>query len=171
MSVGMQLSVLCSEDAARVTPGDVEQASAGTLFGLHLLSSQLKACEIWPRGAVDASYFEPVVSDVPALVLSGDLDPVTPPAWGDAVVKSLENGRHITVPGTGHGVIATVCGQRLIQDFLDRASSELLDITCVKSIKRPPFFVSPAGPDPAHTTGSGPGQDGDRTGPGPGQAP
>jgi pimeloyl-ACP methyl ester carboxylesterase len=171
MSVGMQLSVLCSEDATRVTATDVQQASTGTLFGLHLLSSQLKACEIWPRGAVDASYFEPVVSDVPALVLSGDLDPVTPPAWGDAVVKSLENGRHITVPGTGHGVIATVCGQRLIQDFLDRASSELLDITCVKSIKRPPFFVSPAGPDPAHTTGSGPGQDGDRTGPGPGQAP
>jgi pimeloyl-ACP methyl ester carboxylesterase len=152
MSVGMQLSVLCSEDAARVTPADVQQASIGTIFGLHLLSSQLKACEIWPRGAVDASYYEPVVSDVPALVLSGDLDPVTPPAWGDAVVKSLKNGRHITAPGTGHGVMATACGQKLIQDFLDRGSAELLDVTCVNSIKRPPFFVTPAGPDPDHAT-------------------
>jgi len=157
MSIGMQLSVLCSEDAARVTQSDVQQAAAGTLFGLHLLSNQLKACEMWPRGEVDGSYYEPVVSDVPALVLSGDLDPVTPPAWGEAVVKSLKNGRHITVPGTGHGVIATSCGQRLIQDFLDSAASGPLDASCVGSIKRPPFFVTPAGPDPVHATSPGPG--------------
>jgi pimeloyl-ACP methyl ester carboxylesterase len=178
MSVGMQLSVLCSEDAARVTPADVEQASTGTLFGLHLLSSQLKACEIWPRGVVEASYYEPVVSDVPALVLSGDLDPVTPPAWGESVVKSLKNGRHITAPGTGHGVISTACGQKLIQDFLDRASADFLDVVCVKSIKRPPFFVTPAGPDPVHamapassplpSPASSPGQ---RPAPGDGHAP
>ena len=80
MSVGMQLSVLCSEDAPRVTPADMQQATAGTVFGSHLLGNQLKACEIWPRGVVDrVLYYEPVVSDVPALVLSGDLDPVTPP--------------------------------------------------------------------------------------------
>ena len=50
----MQLSVLCSEDAARVTPADMQQATAGTVFGSHLLSNQLKACEIWPRGVVGA---------------------------------------------------------------------------------------------------------------------
>jgi pimeloyl-ACP methyl ester carboxylesterase len=162
MSVGMQLSVLCSEDAARVTASDVEQAAEGTLFGAHLLSGQLDACAMWPRGTVDASYYEPVVSEVPALVLSGDLDPVTPPTWGEGVVKSLRNGRHITVPGTGHGVIGTACGQKLIQDFLDNASAASLDVSCVRSIKRPPFFVTPAGPDPRHTTGSGSG-----LGPGP----
>jgi pimeloyl-ACP methyl ester carboxylesterase len=153
MSVGMQLSVLCSEDAAHVTPADVQQAATGTIFGLHLLSGQLKACEMWPRGVVEASYYEPVVSDVPALVLSGDLDPVTPPTWGESVAKSLKNGRHITVPGTGHGVVGTACGQKLIQDFLDSASSASLDVSCVRSIKRPPFFVTPAGPDPVHATG------------------
>jgi pimeloyl-ACP methyl ester carboxylesterase len=151
MSVGMQLSVLCSEDAARVTQTDVDQATAGTLFGSHLLGNQLKACAIWPRGIVDASYYEPVVSDVPALVLSGDLDPVTPPSWGEAVVKSLSHGRHVTVPATGHGVIGTACGITLIQDFIDSASSDSLDVSCVRSVKRPPFFVTPAGPDPAHT--------------------
>jgi pimeloyl-ACP methyl ester carboxylesterase len=152
MSVGMQLSVLCSEDAPRVTHADVQQAAAGTLFGTHLLSSQLEACAMWPRGTVDASYYEPVVSDVPALVLSGDIDPVTPPTWGESVVKTLKNGRHITAPGTGHGVISTSCGQKLVQDFLDRASSASLDDACVRSIKRPPFFVTPAGPDPVHAT-------------------
>ena len=173
MSVGMQLSVLCSEDAARVTPADVQQANAGTIFGSHLLGSQLKACAMWPRGVVDASYYEPVVSAVPALVLSGDLDPVTPPTWGEAVAKTLTNGRHITVPGTGHGVISTACGVKLIQDFLDSASAASLDASCVRTIKRPPFFVTPAGPDQDHTTtpGPGPGQAWGRPGPGLGQVP
>jgi pimeloyl-ACP methyl ester carboxylesterase len=150
MSIGMQLSVLCSEDGARVTQSDVDQATSGTLFGSHLLGNQLTACGIWPRGDVDASYYEPVVSDVPALVLSGDLDPVTPPTWGEAVVKTLKNGRHITVPATGHGVISTACGMKLIETFLDTASSTALDASCVKSVRRPPFFVTPAGPDPVH---------------------
>jgi pimeloyl-ACP methyl ester carboxylesterase len=163
ISVGMQLSVLCSEDAPRVTAADVQQAAAGTVFGTHLLSNQLDACAMWPRGTVDASYYEPVVSDVPALVLSGDIDPVTPPAWGESVVKTLKNGRHITAPGTGHGVIGTTCGQKLVQEFLDSASSESLDVSCVQSIKRPPFFVTPAGPDPVHATNP--------VNPGPGPAP
>ena len=137
MSVGMQLSVLCSEDAPRVTPADVEQAAAGTLFGTHLFGNQLEACAMWPRGAVDAAYYEPVVSDVPALVLSGDIDPVTPPAWGESVVQTLNNGRHITVPGTGHGVIGTACGQKLIRDFLDDASAAALDVcACARSSGR-----------------------------------
>ena len=112
---------------------------------------------MWPKGEVDASYYEPVVSDVPALVLSGDLDPVTPPSWGDAVVKSLSHGRHVTVPATGHGVISTACGMKLIQDFLDSASSASLDASCVRSVKRPPFFVTPAGPDPPPATLREPG--------------
>jgi pimeloyl-ACP methyl ester carboxylesterase len=150
MSLGMQLSVLCSEDAAQVTKSDVDQATSGTIFGSHLLGNQLTACGIWPRGVVDASYYEPVVSDVPSLVLSGDLDPVTPPTWGEAVVKTLSRGRHITVPATGHGVIGTACGISLIEEFIDRASADGLDASCVRSLKRPPFFVTPAGPDPVH---------------------
>jgi hypothetical protein len=111
---------------------------------------------MWPRGTVEASYYDPVVSDVPARVLSGDLDPVTPPAWGESVVKTLKNGRHITVPGTGHGVLGTACGQRLIEDFLDSASAASLDVSCVPTIRRPPFFVTPAGPDPRHAAGTAP---------------
>ena len=49
-------------------------------------------------------------------------------------------------------MIGTACGQKLIQDFLDSASSASLDASCVRSVKRPPFFVTPAGPDPAHAT-------------------
>ena len=145
MSVGMQLSVLCSEDATRVTAEDVNRESAGTVFGLHLLRGQLKACELWPRGTIDDAYFDPVTSDVPALVLSGDLDPVTPPGWGESVAKHLRNARHITVPATGHGVISTPCGQELIRRFIERGNATDLDVGCVSRVHRPPFFLTPSG--------------------------
>ena len=110
---------------------------------------QVKACETWPRGTIDPSYYEPVVSDVPALVLSGEVDPVTPPTWGEAVARHLRNARHITVPSTGHGVVATGCGQQLVRQFIERGSAADLDASCITTIHRPPFFLTPAGPDPA----------------------
>ena len=148
MSLGMQLSVVCNEDVPNVTSEDYAREGAHTVFSGYLLSGQLKACAMWPRAPVSAAYYEPVMSDVPALVLSGELDPVTPPGWGESVAKHLRNGQHITMPATGHGVIGTPCGSRLIRDFIDRGSVEGLDISCVKDSKRPPFFLTPAGPDP-----------------------
>jgi len=154
LSAGMQLSVMCAEDAPRIAPGDVERASAGSVFARHLQTSLLKACEFWPRGQVPADYYEPVVSAVPALVLSGDVDPVTPPSWGESVAAHLANSRHIVAPATGHGVLGTGCGQRLIQAFYDRGSVEGLDTSCVERLKRPPFFLTPAGPDPGPSPAS-----------------
>jgi pimeloyl-ACP methyl ester carboxylesterase len=149
MSAGMQLSVVCAEDAPRITDADAERESAGSIFARHLLSSRMKACEFWPKGAVPASYYEPVRSQVPALVLSGDLDPVTPPSWGETVSEHLPNARHITAPATGHGVVGTGCGLRMVAAFIDLGSADGIDTSCLTSMKRPPFFLSPAGPDPA----------------------
>ncbi|HEU4692522.1 MAG TPA: alpha/beta hydrolase [Vicinamibacterales bacterium] len=149
MSIGMQLSVLCTEDASQVSASELHQETSTSVFGGHLIGSQLEACGMWPKGKVDADYYRPVVSDVPVLVLSGEVDPVTPPGWGDSVVKHLSRGLHIVVPSTGHGVVATPCGNRLVSDFIDEGSTEALDTGCVAAVRRPPFFVTPAGPDPS----------------------
>lgn len=151
MSVGMRFSVLCTEDAGRVSSGDVERETAGTVFGSYLLGPQIAACERWPKGTVEPTFYDPVVSDVPSLVLSGDIDPVTPPTWGESVVKHLRNGRHIVMPGTGHGVISTPCGLKLIETFIDQGSAAGLDTRCVSAVHRPPFFVTPAGPEPVRS--------------------
>jgi pimeloyl-ACP methyl ester carboxylesterase len=153
MSAGMQLSVVCAEDFPRITPEDAKRESTGTMFAAHLLSSRMKACEFWPKGAVPASYYDPVVSSVPILVMSGDLDPVTPPTWGESVTQHLKNAKHVVFPGTGHGAISTGCGMRILHAFLDRGSLEGLDTSCLQALKRPPFFVTPAGPDPAGAQG------------------
>jgi pimeloyl-ACP methyl ester carboxylesterase len=149
MSIGMQLSVLCSEDSSRVSADELAKETSHSVFGMHLIGSQLDACGIWPKGHVTADYYQPVVSDVPVLVLSGEVDPVTPPVWGASVVKHLSRGTHIVVPATGHGVVSTPCGNHIVTDFIERASAEGLDTDCVASVRRPPFFVTPAGPDPS----------------------
>lgn len=148
MSAGMHLSVVCAEDYPRISADDARRESAESVFAGHLLASRLKACELWPRGTLPESYYEPVVSSVPVLVLSGNLDPVTPPTWGDEVTKHLKNARHIVFPGTGHGAIGTGCGMRIVSDFIARGSLEGLDTRCVDALRRPPFFLTPAGPDP-----------------------
>jgi hypothetical protein len=117
------------------------------------MAARLKACEFWPRGKVDPSYYEPVKSAVPVLVLSGDLDPVTPPTWGESVLPHLSNARHIVVPGTGHGAISTGCGLRLAHSFINSASPHMLDTSCLAGLKRTAFFLTPAGPDPAGSKG------------------
>jgi hypothetical protein len=85
---------------------------------------------------------------VPTLVLSGELDPITPPVWGEAITKHLANAKHIVIPGTGHTAGGTGCGMRIIRNFIDKGTTEGLDTSCIANVKRPPFFVTPAGPDP-----------------------
>jgi pimeloyl-ACP methyl ester carboxylesterase len=154
MALGMQLSVLCAEDFPRIQTEDAERESSGTMFGRHLLETRMKACRFWPRGTVPANYYEPVQSSVPTLVLSGELDPVTPPPWGEIAAKTLPNSKHLIAPGTGHGVVTTACGMRLIREFYDRASANGLDERCLGALKRPPFFLTPAGPDPMRVSGA-----------------
>src|SRR5687767_13822462 len=148
MSVGMQLSVICAEDAPRITPEELKKESEGTIFGPYVMRLQQQGCTMWPRGAIDPSFYEPVQSSIPTLILSGEIDPVTPPVWGDAIARTLPNSRHIVIPGTGHTAGGTGCGRRLIKAFVDAGTAQNLDTSCVDRITRPPYFVTPAGPDP-----------------------
>ena len=156
MSIGMQLSVICAEDAPRITPEDSTRASAGTLFGEFVMRTQQDACAFWPRGAVAPAYYEPVVSPIPTLVMSGAIDPVTPPVWGEDTASHLSASTHIVMPGTGHTAGGTGCGLRIIKGFIDAGSVDGLDTSCVASVQRPPFFLTPAGPDPTRTHGATP---------------
>ncbi len=148
MSIGMQLSVICAEDAPRNTAEDLKNGAASTLFGDYIMTIQQRGCEFWPRGMVDASYYEPVTSSIPTLVMSGEVDPVTPPEWGEAVAKTLSNSTHLVMPGTGHTPGGTGCGQRVMKSFIDLGTVEGIDTACVERVRRPGFFVTPAGPDP-----------------------
>ena len=80
----------------------------------------------WVAGAVPQDFHTDVVSDVPALLVSGALDPVTPPESGEAVAARLGNSLHLVVPfgahGTG-GLQDNGCLARLLREFVERAPS------------------------------------------------
>jgi pimeloyl-ACP methyl ester carboxylesterase len=95
------------------------------------------------------AYYAPVASEVPTLILSGELDPVTPAVWGAQVARHLTRSRHVTMRGTGHGVVTTACGNRLITRFLEIGRAETLDTGCAARSDRPPFVLTASGPDSA----------------------
>ena len=65
-------------------------------------------------------------------------------ALGRARARGLSAGRHVIVPGAGHGTLAYECIASLVQDFLDGADT--LEIGCADELQRPPFFIDYAGP-------------------------
>ena len=143
---GMFFSVVCAEDLPWVDEASRSAAPSGVFSNEETFGAWDKICDAWPSGEVAASYREPVVSDVPALVLSGALDPVTPPRWGEELAAGFSNVRHVVAPGTGHGASALGCVPELVAEFVQAGSAMDLDISCADDLKRPGFFVTPGGP-------------------------
>jgi len=143
---GMFLSVTCSEDFPRYSPDEVAVASEGTFLGTTVYESRWGPCEFWPRTEMPDAFYEPVESDKPVLILSGDLDPVTPPSWGEQTAETLPNSRALVALGVGHGVMPVGCAMRLVDEFLDSEDAASLDAECLQKLERPSFFVSKTGP-------------------------
>jgi len=143
MASGMMLSVVCSEDVPFLADAAIARDSDGTFLGDAVVRVFRNACAVWRTTELPAGYRDPVRLDVPALVLSGELDPVTPPRWGEHVLPHLSAGRHLVVPGSGHGTTTQACVRDIMAAFLDDAEP---DTACLQELRRPPFFVDFAGP-------------------------
>jgi pimeloyl-ACP methyl ester carboxylesterase len=144
---GMFYAVTCSEDAPLISASEAEKLSQGSVFGNRTLDF-VKICAKWPQGSVSAAFRAPLVSNVPALILSGEADPITPPWHAEKAAAALSNSLHLVFKGMGHGNLSSRCTTNLLKDFLDSASTAGLDTACVAGIKPPPFFVDFSGPRP-----------------------
>ena len=137
----LYLSATCTEDVPYVPP-DSESHEANTYMAGYRLREQRAACGEWPRGSVPVWLGKPVQSDVPTLLISGALDPVTPPEMGEKVLAGLTRGRHVVVPFAGHspaGLSGADCITELRQAFISEADAARLDASCVGAIRRPGF--------------------------------
>jgi pimeloyl-ACP methyl ester carboxylesterase len=149
LAAGMQYSVLCSEDAPFIAAADVDRAAlAKTYQGTDQIDAMLEVCKLWPRGPMDADLHSPLHSDVPTLLLSGEADPVTPPADADRAARGLTVKRHLVLSGEGHGQLGVSCVPRLMANFLNTADPDGLDTACLRGHSVEPFFVSLSGPAP-----------------------
>ena len=142
---GMQLSVICSEDAAELKE---DPATANTLIGNSMITFLKAQCEAWPHSKRAADFREPLKGNIPALLLSGEFDPVTPPRYGTAVAKFLPNSKHIIVKGQGHNVMPVGCTPKLFARFIDSADAKNLDTQCLNSLSYVPPFIGFYGWEP-----------------------
>jgi pimeloyl-ACP methyl ester carboxylesterase len=150
MSVALHYSVACTEDAPRVGPDDAARVLA-SLPTRALAERMLAVCAAWPRGKAAPEAAVPVVGDTPVLLLSGSLDPVTPPANGAAVAKTLRRSRHVVATGYGHIVSPHACGPRLIAAFIDDPDLGKLPAACLAHFEgsvRPMLWPDRLGPRP-----------------------
>jgi fermentation-respiration switch protein FrsA (DUF1100 family) len=81
------------------------------------------------------------------LLLSGAVDPVTPPRHGDRVARALgAQARHVVAPNTGHGVLGLPCMRDVLWRFIeadDDAAALAVDASCVQALPRPPAYRLP----------------------------
>lgn len=139
IAFGMLMCVTCSEDVARIDPEMVGPLTEGTFAGAGRVQRQMAACEAWPKSQLPERFAEPVRVDVPTLIISGTLDPVTPPMWGDLLAAQLPRSRHVIVPGA-HGVRGG-CIDGVVQQFLDAGDVKHLDLSCVEEMQLGPFVM------------------------------
>lgn len=145
LATGMHFSVVCAEDLPRLAAStDVP----GRDFADRSRRLYEEICADWPRGEVPAAFYTVGVSPVPMLLLSGGLDPVTPPRHGTRVAALLgAQASHRVVPNAGHGLMAIGCVRDILYRFIDAeddATARAVDSRCIASIPRPTVFLPPA---------------------------
>lgn len=137
-ALGLFLSVTCAEDVARIDESAIPAATHDTFLGDYRVRQQIEACRIWTVNPAPASVVAALKSDVPALVISGEVDPVTPPRMGDEVARLLPNARHVVLAGHGHTLsIGRGCMRTALARFVESASTTALDFSCVPLVTHP----------------------------------
>ena len=149
IAVGMHNSVVCAEDVPLFAAYAVDRARlAATYLGTRQLDGLVSVCRVWPRGEVDEDLHAPLTSAVPALLLSGSDDPVTPPAFAHEAARSFTHHLEVILEGFGHGQLTAPCVDRVMAQFVARGSVEALDVSCVRAARPLAFFTSLNGPAP-----------------------
>jgi pimeloyl-ACP methyl ester carboxylesterase len=149
LNIGMHNAVFCTEDAPFFDDEPVSAADlAATYIGPLQLESLEAICSVWPPGVLDDDLRLALSTDLPVLLLSGEADPVTPPAFADRAAVDLGNALHLTGRRQGHGMAVRGCTPDIIGDFVATASVDDLDTRCLDRIFSMPFFIDFSGPAP-----------------------
>ena len=147
ISFGMHFAVVCTEDVPFW--GELDRAALEETFLGPVQTDALgQICESWPRGYIDDDFASPIESGVPAILLSGENDPVTPPAYAEMSVQGLTNYRHVTLRHQAHGQLTTGCVPQRLGTFVDLADPAVFDDPCLEAVQGFPIFTSPMGPSP-----------------------
>jgi pimeloyl-ACP methyl ester carboxylesterase len=147
ISQGMYNAIAC-------TDGDAEaQARAGRRDSLDypVIGAAIGTPESWDRRAAlcaevglpqrPAEQYRPVQTDLPSLIIEGDMDPITPPPNAKAILPGFSNGTYVEFPFAGHGPSRSVkCAGDMLNKFYDDPTAEP-DLGCVEEMEEPQIYA------------------------------
>jgi len=143
IAAGMHFSVVCSEDASHMAQS---KDTPGADFGVSFAKVYKLVCADWPTSPVADAFYTLPEAAAATLLLSGGVDPVTPPRHGERVAAALgSRARHVVVPQAGHGVLAIACMRDAVLKFIDAvndAEALKVDVDCARAVPRPSAFLS-----------------------------
>ncbi|PZQ47185.1 MAG: hypothetical protein DI556_18395 [Rhodovulum sulfidophilum] len=143
LAEGMHLAVSCADH------GDTDPAAVDFTGVLPRLAEQTRTdaalaatiCHDWGIPLLPRAELAPVASDLPVLLLSGDLDPITPPSYAEELPPTLPNATHVVFPAGAHGqAITNPCANEIIGRFLDDPTAPP-DTACVAT-EAPDFVIA-----------------------------
>ena len=144
-SSGMFYSVNCADEASRTSTRQVSAARRNVRPEIVEALSQdarLRICAGWAAAQPRPSAATPVVSEVPALILAGEYDPLTPPRYATIAGRTLRNSDWFQFPAMGHNLQrSSPCAHEMMMEFL--ANPALTpDASCIAEMQ-PPMWVIP----------------------------
>jgi pimeloyl-ACP methyl ester carboxylesterase len=122
-ALGMQMAVQCAEEFPFSTPQEAYTSAQGVqsqvaAFFPASLRPLFSVCREWTVTPPDPRENQPVSSAVPALLLAGEGDPITPPDWGRMVAADLSHAYFYEFPANGHWVVrSSGCAMQMALAF------------------------------------------------------
>ena len=145
IAMGMHFSAVCSEEYDRIARAD--RPDPDNAFGDLHSRQYLKVCAAWPRGKVPSGFYTTPVSKTAVLLLSGGVDPVTPPWHAERIAAALGPlARHIVLEHGGHGMLQQTCLTEVATSFINARTDQQahdVDASCVRQIPRPAVWIAP----------------------------
>jgi pimeloyl-ACP methyl ester carboxylesterase len=140
--LGLLFNIACNEDFPRISAADFEQDANNNFGGGDSHFGFKMVCPLWPQYRPSETFYQTVTADIPTLILSGNLDPVTPPSNGEHTEKSLPNNHHIVVENASHTVAMNTCASDIINEFLTSLKPKSLDESCLNETPKESFMTN-----------------------------
>lgn len=143
---GMHFAVDCAERWAYERPQDLITASASLHPAIreavvHYFADTFEICEQWNVPQAPAYLHSAVKSDVPTLLVSGEFDPGTPPAFAEIAAQTLNRHYTFVFPYMGHtDGFTNFCYSSVISTFLDDPA-HAPDASCITQTDKSVFVV------------------------------
>lgn len=140
--LGLLFNIACNEDFPRISVADFELDANNNFGGDDSHFGFKMVCPLWPQYRPSDEFYQAVTADIPTLILSGNLDPVTPPSNGEYSAKSLPNNHHIIIENASHTVAMNTCASDIINEFLTSLNPKALDESCLKDVPAESFMTN-----------------------------